>query len=140
MGRLTTLALLFATGCAVTGRSINVQAVPDGKGALIAASATVKDLISAEGFNYTTQPSVRITVFGKGRDMSYRDRPGRTYKFGTDFRVDVDCCNAGYLWLSEDRKILAISLHDVDPPTGLSPSCFNGEYPLTEAEAALLPQ
>lgn len=135
------LVVMFCSSCAsVSEQSIRVVRDQAGQGLMIHAKATIHSAFDPDGGSREYNERIKISVFGKGRNMAYRNMPGIIYRFGQDFSVDVDYCNAGYLWISDDQKQLGISLFDVDPPVGLSPSQFNKVYLLTDAEVAIIKQ
>lgn len=133
------VALASCVSCvSVSDRAVRLVNDQTGKGIIIQAKAKCTSAFDPDGGSRQYIQSVKIHFFGKGCNMSYRKKPGIIYRFGKDFDVDVDYYSSGYLWISEDQKKLGISLFDVNPPTALSASPFNGVYTLTAAEVSMI--
>ena len=137
---LLILLAMFSSSCTLMkNRSIKIEESSQGARAVITISATLQSYFDPDGFSREYKPHVTIRVFGEGKNMSYRNNPGTTFKFGKDFDVDIDYCSGGYLWISEDGGTLGIALFDVDAPTGFGAlKDFNGSYPITKSQANLL--
>jgi hypothetical protein len=154
-------ASLILTSCStVSDRSIRIEKEDNGSNVIVYASASVNYLISPDGLFKTDHEETLIRVFGTGSNMDDSNDPiraflkdrgstskydfGTVFTFGKDFDVNRDAkhrdyyYNAGYLWLSEDRRTLGVALFHIDPPTEIKKSEFNAPYSISEEGAGLL--
>lgn len=138
--RIAILVALMAIVCAsctsMKQRTMKIEGPSQGARATITINTTLRSYFDPDGFSREYHPRVAIRLFGEGKNMAYRNKPGTTFKFGKDFDVDIDDCSGGFLWVSEDESTLGVALFDVHAPATLQPlKDFNGSYPITRTEA-----
>ncbi len=134
---LAAFTLIACTSCtSMKQRTIMIEGPSQDARATITINTTLRSYFDPDGFIREYHPRVVIRVVGEGKNMSYRNNPGTTFKFGKDFDVNIDYCSGGFLWISEDASTLGVALFDVHAPSTLQPlKDFNGSYPITKAEA-----
>jgi hypothetical protein len=137
MTMVAALALIVCTSCtSMMQRTMKIEGPSRDARVTLTIDTTLRSYFDPDGFSREYHPRVAIRVFGEGKNMSYRNNPGTTFKFGKDFDVDIDYCSGGFLWISEDASTLGVALFDVRAPATLQPlKDFNGSYPLTKTEA-----
>lgn len=105
-----------------------VNARQDG-GYNLSITCTVRSFnpITAEGFFPKKTSHYKISIPGKGKDLSYKNYNGYYYSVD-EISSNHTVWDIGYVWVDKNKENIYLNLYWLSPPDGIKPSEIHGKY------------